>query len=184
MYNETYWTLCDIGGDCYLLCSEFRAQHIVVSAPSHVSAGENFRPAYTINTRDVEEFRMGGVPKGLEVIAGPYTSQQSSYQMINGHTSSSSSVTITYTLYAAKNGSYTIGSSHAVVNGKRIASRAVKVSVYGHAEIPMVLRICTEVPIWMMNLVCDRLVLLFTVEIFSSRFLPIRKRYMNRNLSC
>ncbi len=111
-----------------------RAQHIVVSAPSHVSAGENFRLAYTINTRDVEEFRMGGVPEGLEVIAGPYTSQQSSYQMINGHTSSSSSVTITYTLYAAKNGSYTIGSSHAVVNGKRIASRAVKVSVSGHAR--------------------------------------------------
>ena len=111
-----------------------RAQHIVVSAPSHVSAGENFRLAYTINTRDVEEFRMGGVPEGLEVIAGPYTSQQSSYQMINGHTSSSSSVTITYTLYAAKTGSYTIGSSHAVVNGKRIASRAVKVSVSGHAR--------------------------------------------------
>ena len=111
-----------------------RAQHIVVSAPSHVSAGENFRLAYTINTRDVEEFRMGGVPEGLEVIAGPYTSQQSSYQMINGHTSSSSSVTITYTLYAAKNGSYSIGSSHAVVNGKRIASRAVKVSVSGHAR--------------------------------------------------
>ena len=41
-----------------------RAQHIVVSAPSHVSAGENFRLAYTINTRDVEEFRMGGVPEG------------------------------------------------------------------------------------------------------------------------
>lgn len=117
---------------CCALCS--RAQQIVVSAPSHVSAGENFRLAYTINTRDVEEFRMGGVPEGLEVIAGPYTSQQSSYQMINGHTSSSSSVTITYTLYAAKNGSYTIGSSHAVVNGKRIASRAVKVSVSGHAR--------------------------------------------------
>ena len=80
------------------------AQHISVSAPSHVAAGENFRVAYTINTSDVEEFRMGGVQEGLEVIAGPYTSSQSSYQMINGHTSSSSSVTITYTLYAAKNG--------------------------------------------------------------------------------
>lgn len=74
------------------------AQHISVSAPSHVAAGENFRVAYTINTRDVEEFRMGAVQDGLEVIAGPYTSSQSSYQMINGHTSSSSSVTITYTL--------------------------------------------------------------------------------------
>ena len=110
------------------------AQHISVSAPSHVAAGENFRVAYTINTSDVEEFRMGGVQEGLEVIAGPYTSSQSSYQMINGHTSSSSSVTITYTLYAAKNGSFTIGASHAVVGGKRLSSQAVKIQVSGHAQ--------------------------------------------------
>lgn len=110
------------------------AQHISVSAPSHVAAGENFRVAYTINTSDVEEFRMGGVQDGLEVIAGPYTSSQSSYQMINGHTSSSSSVTITYTLYAAKNGSFTIGASHALVGGKRVSSRPVKIQVSGHAQ--------------------------------------------------
>ena len=110
------------------------AQHISVSAPSHVAAGENFRVAYTINTSDVEEFRMGGVQDGLEVIAGPYTSSQSSYQMINGHTSSSSSVTITYTLYAAKNGSFTIGASHAVVGGKRLSSCPVKIQVSGHAQ--------------------------------------------------
>lgn len=110
------------------------AQHISVSAPSHVAAGENFRVAYTINTSDVEEFRLGGVQDGLEVIAGPYTSSQSSYQMINGHTSSSSSVTITYTLYAAKNGSFTIGASHAVVGGKRLSSRPVKIQVSGHAQ--------------------------------------------------
>ena len=110
------------------------AQHISVSAPSHVEAGENFRVAYTINTSDVEEFRMGGVQDGLEVIAGPYTSSQSSYQMINGHTSSSSSVTITYTLYAAKNGSFTIGASHALVGGKRLSSRPVKIQVSGHAQ--------------------------------------------------
>lgn len=79
------------------------------------SGWRNFRVAYTINTRDVEEFRMGAVQDGLEVIAGPYTSSQSSYQMINGHTSSSSSVTITYTLYAAKNGTFNIGASHAIV---------------------------------------------------------------------
>lgn len=110
------------------------AQNISVSAPSHVAAGENFRVAYTINTRDVEEFRMGAVQDGLEVIAGPYTSSQSSYQMINGHTSSSSSVTITYTLYAAKNGTFNIGASHAIVDGRNLASRAVKITVSGHAQ--------------------------------------------------
>ena len=112
---------------------QLKAQHISVSAPTHVAAGENFRVAYTINTRDVEEFRLGGVGEGLEVIAGPYTSSQSSYQMINGHTSSSSSVTITYTLYAAKNGTFGIGASHAIVNGKNLSSHPVKITVSGHA---------------------------------------------------
>ena len=79
------------------LAEEAKAQRVAVSAPTHVAAGENFRVAYTVNAREVEEFRMGNVPDGLEVIAGPYTSSQSSYQVVNGHTSSSSSFTITYT---------------------------------------------------------------------------------------
>ena len=94
-----------------------RAQ-ISVSAPSKVSAGENFRIAYTINTQDVEDFRAGNIPSGLELIAGPYTSQQSSYQMINGHTSSSSSITFTFTVYAGKNGSFVVPPAHARVRGK------------------------------------------------------------------
>ena len=84
------------------------AQRLTVSAPSKVAAGENFRIAYTINTQDVDDFKAGNIPSAIEVIAGPYTSSQSSYQMTNGHTSSSSSVTYTYTLYATKNGTYTI----------------------------------------------------------------------------
>ena len=56
------------------LAEEAKAQHVAVSAPTHVAAGENFRVAYTVNAREVEEFRMGNVPDGLEVIAGPYTS--------------------------------------------------------------------------------------------------------------
>ncbi len=107
---------------------------ISVSVPSHVAAGENFRLAYTINTQDVEDFRAGNIPEGLEVIAGPYTSQQSSYQMVNGHTSSSSSITFTYTLYAAKNGTYTIPAAHARVNGKHVVSRSAKVTVSGQAQ--------------------------------------------------
>lgn len=107
---------------------------ISVSVPSRVAAGENFRLAYTINTQDVEDFRAGNIPEGLEVIAGPYTSQQSSYQMVNGHTSSSSSITFTYTLYAAKNGTYTIPAAHARVNGRHVASRAARVTVSGQAS--------------------------------------------------
>ena len=116
------------------LAEEAKAQRVAVSAPTHVAAGENFRVAYTVNAREVEEFRMGNVPDGLEVIAGPYTSSQSSYQVVNGHTSSSSSFTITYTLYAGKAGTYTIGTSHALVYGKKLAAHPVKITVSGHAH--------------------------------------------------
>ena len=109
------------------------AQNISVQAPSHVSCGENFRLSYVIPTQDVENFRAGNVPEGLEVITGPYTSRSSSFQMINGHTSSSSSITYTYTLYAAKNGTYTIPAAKAVINGKTVASSAVKITVSGSA---------------------------------------------------
>ena len=90
-----------IGALCPLVGN---AQSITVSVPSHVSVGENFRLSYTINTQEVDDFRAGNIPDAIEVIAGPYTSSQSSFQMVNGHTSSSSSITYTYTLYASKNG--------------------------------------------------------------------------------
>lgn len=107
---------------------------ISVSAPSKVSAGENFRIAYTINTQDVDDFRAGNIPSGLELIAGPYTSQQSSYQMINGHTSSSSSITFTFTVFAARDGVYTIPAAHARVRGRNVASRPVRIAVSGRAR--------------------------------------------------
>ena len=107
------------------------AQTISVSAPTAVATGENFRLAYTVNTQNVEDFRAGSIPAGLEIIAGPYTSSQSSFQMVNGHTSSSSSVTYTYTLYAEKAGVYTIGAARAKIGGKTIASHSIKIKVTG-----------------------------------------------------
>lgn len=119
-----------------LLCCIFfaEAQTLVVNVPSHVSLGENFRLAYTVNTDNVNDFRIGNIPEELEVITGPYTSSQSSYQMINGHTSSSSSKTYTFILCATKNGTYTIPAAHIVANGKRISSKAVKVKVSGTSQ--------------------------------------------------
>ena len=67
------------------------AQTLMGSAPSHVAMGEQFRLTYTVNTQNVSEFRAGDIPDAFEVLIGPNRSVQSSYQMINGHTSSTSS---------------------------------------------------------------------------------------------
>ena len=115
----------------FVCCNKLVAQKIIVSVPEKVYVGENFRLSYTINSQDVENFHAGTVPSGIEIIAGPYTSQQSSYQMVNGHTSSSSLITFTYTLYAVKQGIYSLPSAQAVVNGRKIKSNAVKVTIVG-----------------------------------------------------
>ena len=107
------------------------AQTLTVSAPSHVQNGENFHLKYIVNTQNAADFRIGGIPDGLEVVTGPYTSTQSSFQMVNGHTSSSSSITYTFILCANKNGTYSIPPAHINANGKQIASQAVKIVVSG-----------------------------------------------------
>ena len=110
------------------------AQTLTASAPSQVAVGEQFRLTYTINTQNVSEFRAGSIPDELEVLIGPNRSMQSSYQMINGHTSSSSSITYTYIVVATKNGSFTIPPAHAVVDGKSIASNTLTIKVAGSAR--------------------------------------------------
>ncbi len=107
------------------------AQTITVQVPSQVSCGENFRLSYVVNTQNVDKFRIGDVPEGLEVVSGPYTSRSSSVQFVNGHTSTSSSITYTYTLYAEKNGTYTIPAARAEIGGKNVASNTAKVTVSG-----------------------------------------------------
>ena len=79
------------------------SQTLTGRAPSQVAAGEQFRLSYTVNTDDVKNFRAGNIPEEFDVLMGPSTSTQSSYQLVNGHMSSSSSVTYTYILMAKKN---------------------------------------------------------------------------------
>ena len=107
------------------------SQTLTGSAPSHVAVGEQFRLTYTVNTQNVSDFRAGDIPAELEVLIGPNRSMQSSYQMINGHTSSSSSITYTYIVCATKNGSYTIPAAHVVVGGKTISSNTLTIKVSG-----------------------------------------------------
>ena len=110
------------------------AQRFIVNAPSQVSVGENFRLVYTIDTQNAKDFRVGNIPEALELITGPFTSKQTSYRMVNGHTTGSSSITFTFILCAAKNGIYTIPPAHINVNGKTFASKAVKVKVSGESQ--------------------------------------------------
>lgn len=110
------------------------AQQMTGRVPSQVAVGEQFRLTYTVNTQNVSGFRAGHIPDELEVLVGPSTSTQSSYQLVNGHMSSSSSVTYTYIVVAKKNGTYTIPPAQATVDGKTITSNELHIKVMGQAQ--------------------------------------------------
>ena len=117
-----------------LLFSHVVAQTLTGRAPSQVAVGEQFRLSYTVNTDDVKGFRAGNIPEEFDVLMGPSTSTQSSYQLVNGHMSSSSSVTYTYILMAKKNGSFTIPAAQAQVGRKTIQSKELHIKVSGQAQ--------------------------------------------------
>lgn len=114
--------------------TQVNAQRFTVNVPSQVSVGENFRLVYTIDTQNAKDFRIGDIPEALEIITGPYTSKQTSYMMVNGHTTGSSSITFTFILCATKNGVYTIPPAHITANGKRLSSRNAKLKVSGESQ--------------------------------------------------
>lgn len=101
---------------------------ITVEAPSVVEAGDQFRVRFTVNSQDVNNFSAPDF-KGFEVIYGPATSRQSSFQFINGKSSRSSSITYTYVLVASKVGTYTIGAASAQVDGVTLHSHPLKIKV-------------------------------------------------------
>ena len=118
----------------HFLIIQLMAQTLTGRAPSHVVAGEQFRLSYTINTQDVRGFRAGRMPDAFEVLMGPSTSTQSSWQMVNGHTTSTSSVTYTYILVANKNGTFTIPAAHITADGKSIESNEIQIRVSGQSQ--------------------------------------------------
>ena len=110
------------------------AQTLTANAPSQVAVGEQFRLSYTVNTQDVSNFRVGELPDAFDVLMGPSRSSQSSFQIINGHTSQSSSITFTYIVVAVKNGTFTIPAAHIMADGNNISSGTLKITVSGQAQ--------------------------------------------------
>ena len=118
----------------HLLVSHAVAQTLTASAPSQVAVGEQFRLTYTVNTQNASGFRVGQLPDAFEILMGPSTSQQSSFQMVNGHTSQSSSITYTYIVVANQNGTFTIPAAHINAGGNNITSNQLKITVSGQAR--------------------------------------------------
>lgn len=99
-----------------------------VSAPSSVEAGGKFRVQFIVNTQNVSNFVAPDF-KGFDILYGPATSSQSSFQVVNGRTSQSSSITYTYVLVCNSPGNHTIGSASVTVDGKVVKSKQTQINV-------------------------------------------------------
>ncbi len=97
------------------------------SAPSSVILDRPFQLVYTVNATG-KDMRTSDF-NNFEVLAGPFESRSSSYQIVNGKATSSVSVSYTYTLQATKTGAFTIPSASIMVDGKKYSSNGLSIKV-------------------------------------------------------
>lgn len=97
------------------------------SAKNTVAVGEQFRVTYTVNARS-SDFTMPEI-KDFNVLSGVNQSSSSSFQFINGQMTSSVSCTYSFYLEATKEGTFTIPPATVKVNGKKIESNSITITV-------------------------------------------------------
>lgn len=98
------------------------------SAPEAVVEGEQFRLSFKVNTQDISDFKAPAF-NDFEVLMGPSRSSESSFSMVNGKTTQSSSITFTYILSASKPGTYSIPGATIRSNGQVYKSNSVRLRV-------------------------------------------------------
>lgn len=96
-------------------------------APKQVIIGRPFQLTYSVNQR-AKDLRAPEF-EGFDLLAGPYTAQSRSTNIINGQRTSTFTQTYTYTLMAQKEGSFTIGPATIVVDKERYNSNGVRITV-------------------------------------------------------
>lgn len=108
---------------------------VKLRAPQQCEVGQRVRVEYIVNTQEVENIQVGEFP-GFKVIYGPSTSYQSNYSMINGKTTSNTTLTFTYTLLASKEGTYKIPAATITSEGKNYKSGSQSVQILPSSTPP------------------------------------------------
>lgn len=97
------------------------------SAPSTVILDKPFQLVYSVNANG-KDLRPPEI-ENFEVLAGPFESHSSSYQVVNGKSTSTTTAAYTYTLQAQKTGTFTIASASIIVGGQKYTSNGVSIKV-------------------------------------------------------
>ena len=129
MTKRIYITLYTI-----FLVMAVAAQEVSVRAPHTVEVGKPFVIEYILNSSNMDDFSEGELPNGMEVVGGPYVSSQSSFQIINGHTTSSSRTTVQYRLVATRPGSFSFTPFRAVVGHRTVSTSGFHITATGSGQ--------------------------------------------------
>ena len=121
---------------CHLSFSSAAAQSYKIEGEVEpvVHVGENFHLRYHINTLDVRNFSQSSVPDALQVLFGPSQSVNISSTSINGRSTSSEELTMTYVLSATRTGTFTIPPASATIGGRQVKSNSLTVNVIAAEE--------------------------------------------------
>ena len=121
---------------CHLSFSSAAAQNYKIEGEVEpgVHVGENFHLRYHINTLDVRNFSQSSVPDAFQVLYGPSQSVNISSTSINGRSTSSEELTMTYVLSATKTGTFTIPPASATIGGRQVKSNSLTVNVIAAEE--------------------------------------------------
>lgn len=109
------------------------AATFTVIPPRRVGVGDKFAVTFRLDNGDGSDIRVSQI-NGCTLIFGPATSQSRSYQVINGHSQSSSRTEYTYTYRADKAGTFTIPEASIMVGGKRMKTPPTKFTVESRAQ--------------------------------------------------
>lgn len=90
-----------------------------VIPPRNVIAGQRFQVVYRLSNAQAGNPTVREI-KGCQLLYGPSRSTSQSYQIINGVSTSSSTIDYTYVYRADKDGTYTIPAASIDVNGKKM----------------------------------------------------------------
>lgn len=97
------------------------------SAPATVIVDKPFQLVYTVNAA-AKDLRAPEL-ENFEILAGPFSSRSSSYQIINGKSTSSLTLSFTYTLLPSKEGNFTIPSASITVDKEKYSSNGLSIKV-------------------------------------------------------
>lgn len=108
-----------------IISSNLLSQNFIATVDrNQISVGETFQVSFSLSNAEGKDFKAPGF-KGFSVLSGPNTSQ--SFQWGTG--GSSRTVTYSYILRADMEGKFTIDPASIVVDGKRINSNSITITV-------------------------------------------------------